>query len=263
MTKKKKIILISAVALAFIAGVLIFCGIVFWSPMSEPVYVAHRGASKLLPDNTPLAFTAAANGDFWGIETDVRETSDGVSVCSHDATVKYEDGTELAVNDYTYATLRGKAMLNKKTADKVYLCPFTEYLDICKVGDKVAVIELKEIFDTEQLTRILAEVDLHHSREKSVFIAFDYVNFTRLRALDDSLAFQYLSETKEDPVFEDCLRDGISISVKTTVLTGSLVDSFHEAGLEVNVWTVNTDWTRRKVRRKGVDYITTDVFDKN
>lgn len=263
MTKKKKIILICSVAALFLLGVGLFVGIVFFSPMSNPLYVAHRGYSANNPDNTPLAFSAAANKSFWGIETDVRFTKDGIAVCSHDKTVKYADGTVLAVAENDYAALRAKPLENKKTADSVYLCPFTEYLDICAKGDKVAVVEMKDLYTDEEVSALLALVDAHYSRKNCCFIAFDYENLTRLRAIDGSLSLQYLSETKNDPRFDDCLRDGFSIDVKYNVINKALVKKFHEKNLQVNVWTINSDWKRGKMRRLGVDYITGDVFYKN
>lgn len=263
MTKRKRIIIVVSVFALFLIGAGIFVGVVFFSPMSDPAYVAHQGYSESNPGNTPLAFSAAANKDFWGMETDIRFTSDGIAVCQHDADVKYEDDTALTVAEHTYAELRAKPMKNKKTADRVYLCPFTEYLDICAAGDNVAVIELKTVCSEAELAQLLALVDEHHSRQKSVFIAFDYENMTALRAMDGTIALQYLSETKNDPHFEDCLKDGVSLDVKYNLVTKSLVKKFHDKGLKVNAWTVNSDWCRNKMRRLGVDFITSDRFYKN
>ena len=263
MTKRKRILIVVCTAALFLIGVGIFVGVIFFSPMSAPAYVAHQGYSESNPGNTPLAFSAAANKGFWGIETDIRFTLDGVPVCQHDEVVKYEDGTALAVAEHTYAELRAKPLKNAKTSDKVYLCPFTEYLDICAAGDIVAVIELKTVCSGAELAELLSLVDIRHSRQKSVFIAFDYENLTALRALDGTLALQYLSETKNDPHFEDCLKDGISLDVKYNLVTKSLVKKFHAEGLTVNAWVVNSDWTRNKMRRMGVDFLTTDRFYKN
>jgi len=263
MTKRKRILIVVCTAALFLIGVGIFVGVIFFSPMSTPAYVAHQGYSESNPGNTPLAFSAAANKDFWGMETDIRFTLDGVPVCQHDADVRFEDDSALAVAEHTYAELRAKPLKNKKTADRVYLCPFTEYLDICAAGDKVAVIELKTVCSLAELTQLLTLVDLHHSRQKSVFVSFEYENMTALRAIDGTIALQYLSETKDDPHFEDCLKDGVSLDVKYNLVTKSLVKKFHNNGLSVNAWTVNSDWYRNKMRRMGVDFITTDRFYKN
>ncbi|MBO4478834.1 MAG: hypothetical protein J5774_00545 [Clostridia bacterium] len=264
MAKRKKILICSiAVFALFLIGAGVFVGVVFFSPMSNPLYVAHRGYSANNPPNTPLAFAAATNKDFWGIETDIRFTKDGIAVCNHDATVKYADGTELSVLENDYATLRAKPLENKQTSDLVYLCPFTEYLDLCAYGDKVAVIELKTACSDAELLRLLTIVDLHHSREKCCFISFDYSNLSALRVIAPGVSLQYLSDTKDDPTFDKCLEDGVSIDVKFNVVNKKLVEKFHEKDLKVNVWTINGDWYRAKMRRLKVDFITSDCYYKN
>ena len=263
MSKKAKLIVVISVIALFLIGAGTFIGVVFFSPMSSPLYVAHRGYSATNPDNTPLAFTAAANKGFWGIETDIRFTKDGVAVCNHDADVKYADGTKLLVSENTYSELRAKPLLNTKTADSVYLCPFSEYLSCCKSGNKVAVVELKEVCSEEQIDLLLSIIDAVYSREKCCFIAFDYENLLSLRVKDKSIPLQYLSETKNDARFDDCLQDGISIDVKYNVINKKLVKAFHNKGLKVNVWTIDSDWKRGKMRRLGVDFITSNKFYKN
>ena len=48
--------------------------------------VAHRGASGLERENTVPAFVAAGNRSYFGVETDVHKTADGLYVIIHDET---------------------------------------------------------------------------------------------------------------------------------------------------------------------------------
>lgn len=258
---KKRVWIITAIILgAALLALLVLLGIYIFSPRSEVKYVAHRGLSADYVGNTAEAFRAASKVGFYGIETDVRETKDGVFVCNHDADVKFADGTKKTVATSTYAELTAQPLLNVKNESSVFLCTFVDYLDICKEGGKIAVIELKEVCESEKLGRILDLVDLHYDRKNVSFIAFDFVNLTRLRAIDQTLSLQYLSETKNDPSFADCLEQKISIDVKQNVLTKTMVKDFHAAGLTVNVWTINHKYDLSIVRIKGVDYVTTDIF---
>lgn len=258
---KKKLWIIAAIALGIaLLVLLVLLGIYIFSPRSEVKYVAHMGYSAQYVGNTAEAFQAAAGLGFYGIETDVRETKDGVFVCHHDAEAILADGTKKEVSDSTFAELTATQLKTKKTNQPFDLCTFETYLDICKSGGKVAVIELKEVCNAEKLGRILDLVDLHYDRKKVTFIAFDFVNLTRLRAIDPTLSLQYLSESKDDPCFADCLEQKISIDVKQNVLTKTMVKDFHAAGLTVNVWTVNRKYDLSIVRIKGVDYVTTDNF---
>ena len=259
--KIKPLVLIpvSVLALVFLGGA-VFSGVVFLSPKSSPDYVAHRGYSSRFRPNTVGAFEAAAKESFWGIETDVRETKDGVLVCEHDETVKYKDGTELAVASNDLSALLAKPLKNNINGDEVYLATFAEYLAACKNGDKVAVVELKGEYSVEGIRKVLAAVDENYDRRKCAFIAFDYVNLTRLKAEDASLTLQYLSDKKDDAQFAKALEDGISIDVEVKCVTKKLVERFHKKGLKVNVWTVNDAWSLNKVRRAKVDFVTTDLY---
>ena len=49
-----------------------------------PLVYAHRGDRSRAPDNTLMAFDVAVEAKADGIELDVRRTSDGVLVITHD-----------------------------------------------------------------------------------------------------------------------------------------------------------------------------------
>ncbi len=256
------IIAVSFSAIVLVLGVM--GGIMLFAPKSNPEYVAHRGFSEYYPDNTAAAFTAAAeNEGFFGIETDVRKTADGFLVCSHDAEAVFVDGTKRTVEESTFAELTEKPLKNTKTKDDAYICAFKEYLSICKRGDKVAVVELKDVFTEEMVNQVLAEIDEAYDRKKCVVIAFDYDSLYRVRVADPTMELQYLSSEKRDPKFKECLEKGISIDVHYGALTKSLVKKFHDKGLEVNVWTINDNRRKNRVRRLGVDYITSNLFYEN
>ena len=232
-------------------------------PLSDPKYIAHQGYSDRYVGNTAASFRAAAEMAFYGIETDVRETADGVFVCQHNESARFADGGERTISASTYAELAEKPLRNNKTSDDVYICLFEEYLRICKSGGKVAVIELKETFNAEKLERLLRIVDEQYDRTKITVISFYMEPLLRVRQMDPSVAIQYLSETIGDPNFEKCLTEGFSIDVRQPVLTKQLTSTFHSHGLEVNVWTVNKKFDRLVVRHKQADYVTSNLFYGN
>jgi len=256
------IIAVSFSAVVLVLGVM--GGIMLFAPKSNPEYVAHRGFSEYYPDNTVASFTAAAeNKGFFGIETDVRKTSDGFLVCSHDSDAVFVDGTKRTVEKSTFAELTEKPLKNDKTQDDAYICTFKEYLSVCKSGSKIAVVELKDVFTEEMVAQVLAEIDEVYDRKKCTVIAFDYDSLYRVRLADPTIELQYLSSEKKDPHFEDCLKEGFSIDVHYKVVTLGLVKKFHDKGLEVNVWTINDNRRKNRVRRLGVDYITSNLFYEN
>ncbi len=261
MKKMKRFLrtILSVFAAAILMGVIPACAS-RPTAKSGPKYVAHRGYSQDYVDNTEESFRAAAKMGFYGIETDIRKTKDGFFVCNHDATVEYADRTKQEISSARRDELLSRPLKNNKTEQDAYLCTFETYLQVCKEGGKTAVIELKDLFGKSDIRKILDVIDREYDREHVTFISFYYLSLLRVKDVDDSIPLQYLSQTEEDPVFESCLGDKISIDVKHTVLTEALVETFHEAGLTVNVWTVDEEAVLQTAKELGVDYITTDVF---
>jgi glycerophosphoryl diester phosphodiesterase len=72
--------------------------------------VAHRGFSARYPENSLASFDAAiaAGADY--VETDVRMTSDGVLVCSHDPDLKRIAGRETKIADTAVQALEAIAL---------------------------------------------------------------------------------------------------------------------------------------------------------
>ena len=79
-----------------------------------------------------------------------------------------------------------------------------------------------------------------------------------VKEADPSIELQYLSQTENDKTFDTCLQKKISIDVKQTILTEELVKQFRDAGLKVNVRTVDKDSELRVVIAAGVDYVTSN-----
>ena len=227
---------------------------------SGPKYVAHRGYSQDHLGNTESAFRAAAEKSFYGIETDIRKTKDGYYVCNHDATVEYDDGTKKKISSFNRAELLDDPLKNIVSQEEAFLCTFETYLSVCKESNKVAVIELKDYFSKKDIADILAIVDAEYDRKKVSFISFIYVPLEHVKEADPTIPLQYLSQTEGESIFDNCIEDGISVSVKHTILTEELVEKFHNAGLTVNVWTVNDESILDTAYQFGVDYVTTDVF---
>lgn len=228
---------------------------------STPEYVAHRGFSEYNPDNTTQSFTAASeNEKFYGIETDIRLTTDGVLVCSHDATAVFADGSSRVVEQSTYAELIEKPLKNTKTSDEAYICKFSEYLTICKSGNKIAVTELKDVFTDDMIRQTLEEIDAYYSREKCTVIAFDFDSLCRMRDADPTIELQYLSSKRTDKNIKTCLEQGISVDLHYGIVSRRLIKKFHDKNLKVNVWTVNTPEVQTRMRKYGVDYITSNVL---
>jgi glycerophosphoryl diester phosphodiesterase len=126
-----------------------------------PLISAHRGASRLAPENTKASFLLAIEGGADFIEIDVRTTADGEQVIVHDKSLKRTTGLDSLVSETNFATIRklsaggwfGKEFIEEKvpTLEEVCMLVSAEnarrssgvmlYVD-CKAIDPAGVIQL-------------------------------------------------------------------------------------------------------------------------
>ena len=100
--------------------------------------IAHRGLSGLEKENTAVAFVAAGNKSFYGIETDIHLTKDNVFVISHDAHTGRVSPVKFNIKDLTYSELQKIDLYDFESNEtKPYLKYPTlkDYLIICKKYD--------------------------------------------------------------------------------------------------------------------------------
>lgn len=77
-----------------------------WLKAREPLYIAHRGASTQLPENTTAACVLAVDQGADGIEVDVQLSGDGQPVLCHDKTLARLTGNQRKVSQLTSHQLR-------------------------------------------------------------------------------------------------------------------------------------------------------------
>lgn len=217
-------------------------------------FVAHRGFSELAPENSKTAFELAASnrGGFWGIETDLRRTSDGHWVCMHDATINRTTTGTGNVSSYTLAQLAAFDLIG--SGEKIPT--FDEYLNICLRSNLVPIIELKE---TGNLALVVEKIIARGLEYKCVIISGTPGLLNTVRALNKRIKMQYLVSTIDQTqinlvkTFRNC-----AISCNITGLTEANVAMAHAQGLEVATWTVDNVSDIIRVMGYGVDYITTN-----
>ena len=134
---------------------------------SLPLVIAHRGASRDAPGNTPGAFEAAIALGADAVELDVRRTADGVLVVHHNASRR---GVPVAL--LTYAALVQRSRHEPPTLDIV--------LDLCE-GRVALDVEIKEPgYEAEVIERISSRF----ARERLLYTSFDGSVISTIRHLD-------------------------------------------------------------------------------
>lgn len=226
--------------------------------------VAHRGLSGLEAQNTNLAFVAAGNRSYWGVETDVHCTADGKFIIIHDDDTKHMTGVSRVVEETDFATLRSMPLYDVDgTLDRVDLRMPTleEYLRICKRYEKICVLELKNHMSEEQVRRIMDIAKEEYALEQMVFISFDFENLVFVRNYNPAQKVQFLFGEFTEEIIEQVRRHRFGVDVYYKSITKEVLTRLHALGIEVNCWTVNDAEDAQRLMEWGVDYITTNILE--
>lgn len=228
--------------------------------------IAHRGLSGLERENTTAAFVAAGNRSYFGIETDVHRTADGAFVILHDDTTGRVAGGEpnLTVEQTDYSTLRKIRLpdLDGNIREDLCLPSLAEYIRICKKYEKVAVLELKNPFQREDIANIVEIIREEGYLEQVIFISFSLENCLCLREMLPDQPIQWLlGRPVDEAVVETLVQNKLGLDIVYPQLTGELVARLHSLGIPVNCWTCNDKAHAEALIEMGVDFITSNILE--
>ncbi len=247
----------------------------------DVMFIGHAGCYYGLMNSEEAFLYAAEKLHYQALECDLKQTSDGVFVMSHDNDF---NGYDIASN--TWETLKNVEKTSSRNAGipsqngsvtkdsyTAKLCTLERYLDICKEYNIKAVIELKSskgITNTDQ-SRMQALMDVIEEkgmRENVIFLGSQYncLIWTRNNGYSD-IECQYLVNSCENETYLNrCIEYDLDISINVTAdpeynNSEEWLARYHEAGLKVSTYTytqyVDYDVVQKWID-KGVDYVTCD-----
>ena len=225
--------------------------------------IAHRGVSGLERENTCAAFIAAGNRSYYGIETDVHVTSDGKFIVFHDDTTDRLLGVHYVIEETDFDTLRSLRLtdLDGTYRGDLVFPSLEEYIRICKKYGKESILELKNHFEIKHIREIISIIRAEGWLEHTTFISFDLANCICVRQCLPDQKIQYLVQEVTEDTISQLVQYGFALDVNYRTLTKEQVDTCRNAGIAVNVWTVNTVEAAEKMLEFGVDYITTNILE--
>ena len=226
--------------------------------------IAHRGLSGLEAQNTASAFVAAGNRSYFGIETDVRRSSDGKYILIHNDTTKETGGDSLTVRNTSFQTLRSLRLLNtdgKRSRGDLMIPTLAEYIEIAKKYDKECVLELKDAFTAEQVSEIFDEIRYLGYIDRTIFISFFEKDLEYVRLKNKVQPVQFLTSGMNEKIFSLISENGYDLDIYHGAATPELIKKCHDSGILVNVWTVDSPTDAEKLVSYGVDMITTNILE--
>ncbi len=227
--------------------------------------IAHRGLSGLEKENTCAAFVAAGNREsYFGIETDVHRTIDGRFVIFHDDNTGRVGLDKMVIEESTFETLRKLQLTDidgKRGRSDLLIPELMEYIGICKKYEKVAVLELKNEFEPEDVYQIVETIKEGGYLDQVIFISFALNNLIALKEKYPSQKAQYLLEEWNEDSLEILKKYDLGLDIYYRILTKEIVEDVHSINQEVNVWTVDTKEAGEAMVEMGVDYITSNILE--
>ncbi len=226
--------------------------------------IAHRGLSGIEQENTCAAFVAAGNRSHYGIETDVHITADGGHLICHDDWTGRVAEENLHIEETPFDTLRAVKMKphgNRLYRSDIRFPELAEYIEICKVYGKVAVLELKCHMQPEHIDAICEQIRGMDYLEQTVFISFDWDNLVHVRAVLPEQRIQFLTGECPPERLAELRKYRMGLDIYFPAVTQELVEECHANGVEVNCWTVDNPADAERLIGYGVDYITSNILE--
>lgn len=226
--------------------------------------VAHRGLSGIEKENTNVAFIAAGNRSYYGIETDVHRTLDGKFVCFHDDTTGRVCIDNMVIEETTFDTLRKLLLTDRdgiKGREDLKIPTLKEYIATCKRYEKIAVLELKNEFEKEDIARICDEINELEYLNNVIFISFAFNNLVKLREIYPEQKVQYLVDDYSDELPSILKEYSFDLDIHYKALTKERIELLHSFGIEVNCWTCDDKDSGEELASWNIDYITSNILE--
>jgi glycerophosphoryl diester phosphodiesterase len=240
--------------------------------------MAHRGGSRLAPENTLVAFRQAV--EWWSadvLELDVNPTRDGEAVVIHDATLERTTSETGPVAARSLAELRQVDTGYRFSADRGATYPYR--------GRGISIPTLAEVLQALPHTRLNVEIKdgraqgrvwevIHEARaEHRVLVAAgkrrNRSRFARYAGASSASAGElrafYLAHHMGLAHRYLPAADAFQLPERyggRQVLSRALVEAAHRHNVPVHVWTVDEVADMRRLLDWGVDGIITDRPDR-
>ena len=227
--------------------------------------VMHRGFMAQAPENTIPAFQLAGQGGAWGIETDVRITSDGYLVCFHDDTVdRMTDGSG-ALSTKTLAEVEAltiDAGSNISQYPNLKIPSFSEYLKVCRKYGCVAILDVSSGFNQSHISAMASEIQSCGMQKSCLILcnASTQVSYFN-RYLPDVTCVKVVFATNnvaKQQTEANFLKMGLAI--ESTAVTEEIVKTAHATGYPVISFIGNTQSEIDALFDLGVDVVESNAI---
>lgn len=238
--------------------------------INKPLIHAHRGFSKIAPENTIVAMKAAMDIGADAIEIDIRKTKDNIVIVSHDDKInRCSDGegiiSELTLNELEKYDFGYQKAFGDKYKD-VKIPTFEEVLVLLeknKNWNGFLNIEFKTADDT--VDKAICIIKKHKLENRTMFCSFHYEALVKAKSLAGQIKCGFLNSEVDCHIannFSDLKKYGIEyLHPHYAKVTKEIVDVYAESKVGLNVWTVDNIDDINYQLEIGVNSIITNTPD--
>jgi glycerophosphoryl diester phosphodiesterase len=234
-----------------------------------PLWIAHRGAGALAPENTLAAFRLGAQYGYRAFECDVKLSADDVPFLMHDASLerttgkaglagacRWDELSQLDAGSW-HSRLYAGEPLPTLTAVAAFLQRNALALDL----------EIKPTPGTEAHTGAViatAVARLWHGQPTVPLLSsFQPECLRAARDAVPELPRALLLDTLPSDAIEQALQlQCVALITNHKLMDATLVERIHAAGLRAMVYTVNEPTRANELRAWGIDGLVTDAVDR-
>lgn len=220
--------------------------------------IVHRGASYYAPENTLEAFKKALELRVDVVELDVHHTKDGELIVMHDDNVSRTTDGVGYIHEFSFKQIR---KLHEPNGEPIPT--LQEVLDILK-NKCICKIDIKDEGTVDKVIKLIKKNNI----EYSVIVTCEIPSILKeIKKLPTNIKLEAGGFGRKGIQIKEIIEKAKSvkadiISPHYTITTKKLVDEAHKNGLKVHVWTVDEGNMTEKMKKIGVDGITTNFPDK-
>ena len=239
------------------------------TPWPYPLWIAHRGAGKLAPENTLAAFRVGASYGYRAFECDVKLSADGVPFLLHDATLPRTTSGEGDAGEQTWSQLsrldtgawHGRTYVGEPPPTLEAIARY------CLANGYALDIEIKPSPGREAETgKEVAAAAARLWADAPVAPLLSSFNAAALEAARQArplLPRAYLFDALPSDWYERARAlDCVAVVSHYALMDASVADRLHAAGMRALVYTVNDPAEVLRLRRLQIDGIITDAVDR-
>ncbi|MGM0157591.1 glycerophosphodiesterase [Enterococcus sp. AZ191] len=227
---------------------------------TRPITVSHRGVSGNNSAQNTLAALEKTNAAYHPdyVEMDVQETKDGQFVVMHDFNLRQLTGVDKAPQDLTLKEL--EKLTVKENGVEEPVVSFDDYLKKADELNQKLLIEIKNSKrdSKDVITRFVTKYEKHILEKKHILQSLTYRTVSDLKKANPNFYVGYILPFN---IVGPPVTPADFLTMEYSTINRNFIDSAHQDGKKVYVWTINDSDAISRMMFYGVDGIITDRMD--